>query len=195
MNRALLIIDALSTFVGKAFAWMILAMTFAISYEVFCRYALGAPTEWAFDVSYMLYGTLFMMAGAYTLSRNGHVRGDFLYRNWPARRQAKTDLVLYLLFYFPGILALIYSGWEYFKLSYLLNEHSSASPNGPIVWPFKAVIPITGVLMLLQGIVETLRCILCIQTGEWPQRLHDVEEMEKVILDQAQANPNGQGTR
>jgi|SRR5688572_6019251 TRAP-type mannitol/chloroaromatic compound transport system permease small subunit len=195
MNRALLIIDALSTFVGKAFAWMILAMTFAISYEVFCRYALGAPTEWAFDVSYMLYGTLFMMAGAYTLSRNGHVRGDFLYRNWPARRQAKTDLVLYLLFYFPGILALIYSGWEYFKLSYLLNEHSSASPNGPIVWPFKAVIPITGVLMLLQGIVETLRCILCIQTGEWPQRLHDVEEMEKIILDQAQANPNGPGTR
>jgi TRAP-type mannitol/chloroaromatic compound transport system permease small subunit len=195
MNRALLIIDALSTFVGKAFAWMILAMTFAISYEVFCRYALGAPTEWAFDVSYMLYGTLFMMAGAYTLSRNGHVRGDFLYRNWTPRRQAKIDLVLYLLFYFPGILALIYSGWEYFKLSYMLNEHSSASPNGPIVWPFKAVIPITGVLMLLQGIVETLRCILCIQTGEWPQRLHDVEEMEKIILDQAQANPNGQGTR
>jgi TRAP-type mannitol/chloroaromatic compound transport system permease small subunit len=195
MNRALLIIDALSAFVGKAFAWMILAMTFAISYEVFCRYALGAPTEWAFDVSYMLYGTLFMMAGAYTLSRNGHVRGDFLYRNWTPRRQAKIDLVLYLLFYFPGILALIYSGWEYFKLSYMLNEHSSASPNGPIVWPFKAVIPITGVLMLLQGIVETLRCILCIQTGEWPQRLHDVEEMEKIILDQAQANPNGQGTR
>jgi TRAP-type mannitol/chloroaromatic compound transport system permease small subunit len=195
MNRALLIIDALSTFVGKAFAWMILAMTFAISYEVFCRYALGAPTEWAFDVSYMLYGTLFMMAGAYTLSRNGHVRGDFLYRNWPARRQAKTDLVLYLLFYFPGILALIYSGWEYFKLSYLLNERSSASPNGPIVWPFKAVIPITGVLMLLQGIVETLRCVVCIRTGEWPHRLHDVEEMEKIILDQAQANPNGPGTR
>jgi TRAP-type mannitol/chloroaromatic compound transport system permease small subunit len=195
MNRALLIIDALSAFVGKAFAWMILAMTFAISYEVFCRYALGAPTEWAFDVSYMLYGTLFMMAGAYTLSRNGHVLGDFLYRNWTPRRQAKIDLVLYLLFYFPGILALIYSGWEYFKLSYMLNEHSSASPNGPIVWPFKAVIPITGVLMLLQGIVETLRCILCIQTGEWPQRLHDVEEMEKIILDQAQANPNGQGTR
>lgn len=195
MNRALLIIDALSTFVGKAFAWMILAMTFAISYEVFCRYALGAPTDWAFDVSYMLYGTLFMMAGAYTLSRNGHVRGDFLYRNWAPRRQAQIDLVLYFLFFFPGMLALIYSGWEYFKLSYLLNEHSSASPNGPIVWPFKAVIPITGVLMLLQGIVEALRCIVCIRSGEWPQRLHDVEEMEKIILEQAQANPNGAGTR
>jgi TRAP-type mannitol/chloroaromatic compound transport system permease small subunit len=195
MNRALLIIDALSTFVGKAFAWTILAMTFAISYEVFCRYALGAPTDWAFDVSYMLYGTLFMMAGAYTLSRNGHVRGDFLYRNWSPRRQARVDLALYFLFYFPGILALIYSGWEYFKLSYLLNERSSASPNGPIVWPFKAVIPIVGVLMLLQGIVEALRCVVCIRTGEWPQRLHDVEEMEKIILEQAQANPSGPGTR
>jgi TRAP-type mannitol/chloroaromatic compound transport system permease small subunit len=195
MNRALLIIDALSAFVGKAFAWTILAMTFAISYEVFCRYALGAPTDWAFDVSYMLYGTLFMMAGAYTLSRNGHVRGDFLYRNWSPRRQARIDLALYFLFYFPGILALIYSGWEYFKLSYLLNEHSSASPNGPIVWPFKAVIPIVGVLMLLQGIVEALRCVICIRTGEWPQRLHDVEEMEKIILEQAQANPNGPVTR
>jgi TRAP-type mannitol/chloroaromatic compound transport system permease small subunit len=195
MNRALLIVDGLSTFVGKAFAWTILAMTFAISYEVFCRYALGAPTDWAFDVSYMLYGTLFMMAGAYTLSRNGHVRGDFLYRNWSPRRQARIDLALYFLFYFPGILALIYSGWEYFKLSYLLNERSSASPNGPIVWPFKAVIPIVGVLMLLQGIVEALRCVVCIRTGEWPQRLHDVEEMEKIILEQAQANPTGPGTR
>ncbi|MFM9849429.1 MAG: TRAP transporter small permease subunit [Hyphomicrobiaceae bacterium] len=195
MNRALLIIDGLSTFVGKTFAWMILAMTFAISYEVFCRYALGAPTDWAFDVSYMLYGTLFMMAGAYTLSRNGHVRGDFLYRTWAPQRQARIDLALYFLFYFPGILALIYSGWEYFKLSYLLNEHSSASPNGPIVWPFKAVIPIVGVLMLLQGVVEALRCVVCIRTGEWPQRLHDVEEMEKIILEQAQANPNGPGTR
>jgi TRAP-type mannitol/chloroaromatic compound transport system permease small subunit len=195
MNRALLIVDGLSTFVGKAFAWMILAMTFAISYEVFCRYALGAPTDWAFDASYMLYGTLFMMAGAYTLSRNGHVRGDFLYRNWAPQRQAQIDLLLYFLFFFPGMLALIYSGWEYFKLSYLLNEHSSASPNGPIVWPFKAVIPIVGVLMLLQGIVEALRCVICIRTGEWPQRLHDVEEMEKIILEQAQANPTGPGMR
>lgn len=188
-------IDLLSIWVGKTFAWCILLLTFAITYEVFSRYVLQTPTEWAYDVSYILYGTLFMMAGAYTLARNGHVRGDFLYRSWAPRTQAKMDLVLYFLFYFPGILALIYSGWEYFHLSYLLNERSAASPNGPIVWPFKAVIPITGVLMLLQGIAEVLRCIVCLRTGDWPQRLHDVEEMEKLILEQAQAGRASQGSR
>jgi len=136
----------------------------------------------------MLYGTLFMMAGAYTLSRNGHVRGDFLYRTWQPRAQAWSDLILYFVFYFPGILALIYAGWKYFHLSYLMNEHSSASPNGPVIWPFKGVIPLTGILLLLQGLVEVARCIICIRTGEWPQRLHDVEELEKVILEKAQAD-------
>lgn len=188
-------IDLLSIWVGKTFAWCILLLTFAITYEVFCRYVLQAPTEWAYDASYMLYGTLFMMAGAYTLARNGHVRGDFLYRSWAPRTQARMDLVLYFLFYFPGILALIYSGWEYFHLSYLLNERSAASPNGPIVWPFKAIIPITGVLMLLQGIAEVMRCIVCLRTGDWPQRLHDVEEMEKLILEQAQARQASEGVR
>ncbi|WP_127090003.1 TRAP transporter small permease subunit [Aquabacter cavernae] len=185
MQRFLLAIDRLNTFIGKLFAWVIVILTVAICYEVFCRYALRAPTAWAYDVSYILYGTLFMMAGAYTLSRNGHVRGDFLYRNWPPKRQASVDLVLYFLFFFPGILALIYSGWGYFKLSWMLNEHSSFSPDGPVIWPFKGLIPITGVLMLLQGVVEVIRCIICIRTGAWPDRLHDVEEMEKLILDEA----------
>ena len=184
MNRALLFVDALSTFVGKFFAWSILLMTLAISYEVFCRYVLGAPTEWAFDASYMLYGVLFMMAGAYTLSRNGHVRGDFLYRKWPPRTQARLDLVLYLLFFFPGILAFIYGGYSFAKMSWMMNEHSSASPNGPPVYHFKAIIPITGVLMLIQGLAETMRCILCIRDGQWPQRLHDVEELENAILEE-----------
>ena len=184
MNRALLFVDALSTFVGKFFAWSILLMTLAISYEVFCRYVLGAPTEWAFDASYMLYGVLFMMAGAYTLSRNGHVRGDFLYRKWPPRTQARLDLVLYLLFFFPGILAFIYGGYSFAKMSWMMNEHSSASPNGPPVYHFKAIIPITGVLMLIQGLAETVRYILCIRDGQWPQRLHDVEELENAILEE-----------
>jgi TRAP-type mannitol/chloroaromatic compound transport system permease small subunit len=188
MTRALFLVDGLSTIVGKAFAWCILALTFAICYEVVARYAFLAPTDWAYDVSYMLYGTLFMMAGAYTLARNGHVRGDFLYRTWSPRQQASIDLVLYLLFFFPGIIALIYAGWNYFHLSYIIGERSSASPNGPIIWPFKAVIPITGVFMVLQGIVEVLRCIICLRNGQWPQRLSDVEELEKIILEQAQAN-------
>jgi TRAP-type mannitol/chloroaromatic compound transport system permease small subunit len=188
MQSVLLAVDRLNAFIGKLFAWCIVILMLAITYEVFRRYVLRDPTSWAYDVSLMLYGTLFMMAGAYTLSRNGHVRGDFLYRKWSPTTQAKSDLVLYFLFYFPGILALIYSGWGYFHLSYLLNEHSAFSPDGPIIWPFKGLIPVTGVMMLLQGVVEVVRCIICIRTGDWPQRLHDVEEMEKIILEEAAAN-------
>jgi TRAP-type mannitol/chloroaromatic compound transport system permease small subunit len=153
---------------------------------VFARYMFGAPTDWAFDASYILYGTLFMMGGAYALSRNGHVRGDFLYRAWHPRRQAAMDLILYLLFFFPGMLAFVYSGYNFAELSRRMNEHSSASPNGPIVWPFKWLIPIVGCLMVLQGVVEVMRCIRCLKTGEWPARLHDVEELEKVILTDAE---------
>ncbi|WGD31571.1 TRAP transporter small permease subunit [Ancylobacter sp. WKF20] len=185
MQSLLLGVDRLNAFVGKTFAWCIVVLMLAITYEVFCRYVLRDPTTWAYDVSLMLYGALFMMAGAYTLSRNGHVRGDFMYRKWSPRTQAKSDLVLFFLFYFPGILALIYAGWNYFQLSYMLNEHSSFSPDGPVIWPFKALIPITGVLLLLQGIVEVVRCLICIRDGDWPQRLHDVEEMEKIILEEA----------
>lgn len=185
MQRFLLAVDTLNTFIGKLFAWTIVILTLAICYEVFCRYVLRAPTTWAYDVSYMLYGALFMMAGAYTLARNGHVRGDFLYRNWPVKRQALVDLILYFVFFFPGIIALIYSGWNYFYLSYLLNEHSSFSPDGPMIWPFKGLIPLTGLLMFLQGVVEVVRCAIALKTGQWPERLHDVEEMEKMILEEA----------
>jgi TRAP-type mannitol/chloroaromatic compound transport system permease small subunit len=185
-DRLLYAVDALSSAIGKTFGWSIVVLTFSTSYEVFARYMFGAPTDWAFDTSYILYGTLFMMAGAYALSRNGHVRGDFLYRSWRPRRQAGMDLVLYLLFYFPGMLAFMYSGFSFAELSRRMNEHSSASPNGPIVWPFKWLIPIVGCLMVLQGIVEVIRCIKCLQTGEWPQRLHDVEELEKVMLSDAE---------
>lgn len=187
MQSILLGVDRVNAFIGKVFAWCIVILMAVVCYEVFRRYVLNDPTTWVYDVSLMLYGALFMMAGAYTLSRNGHVRADFVYRKWHPRTQAKTDLALYFLFYFPGILALIYSGWGYFYLSYLLNEHSSFSPDGPVIWPFKALIPITGVMMLLQGMVEVVRCWICIRDGDWPQRLHDVEELEKVILDEAAA--------
>jgi TRAP-type mannitol/chloroaromatic compound transport system permease small subunit len=186
MNRLLFVVDEISTWVGKTFGWCILILTFTTSYEVFARYAFGAPTEWAFDASYMLYGTLFMMAGAYALSRNSHVRGDFIYRAWPPRRQATFDLVLYILFFFPGMLAFIYAGWGFAKLSWMMNEHSAASPNGPPVYHFKMLIPITGVLMVMQGIVEVIRCAMCIRSGVWPSRLHDVEELEKVVLEKAE---------
>ena len=186
MNRILLLVDQISTWIGKTAGWCILILTFTTSYEVFMRYLFLAPTEWAFDASYMLYGTLFMMGGAYTLARNAHVRGDFIYRAWAPRKQALMDLVLYFLFFFPGMLAFIYAGFNFAELSRSMNEHSSASPNGPIVWPFKWLIPIVGCVMVLQGIVKVIRCIMTIRTGEWPQRLHDVEELDKVMLEKAE---------
>lgn len=191
LDKMLHAIDALSTAIGKIGAWCILILTFAMGYEVFARYVMRAPTEWAFDASYILYGTLFMLAGPYALARNGHVRGDFLYRQWPVKRQAVLDLVLYILFFFPGILALCYAGFTFASFSWMIKEHSSNSPNGPPLYHFKALIPVVGGLMVLQGLAEVTRCIVCIRTGEWPQRLSDVEETEKLILEQAEAAAKG----
>jgi TRAP-type mannitol/chloroaromatic compound transport system permease small subunit len=182
MQRFCLFIDSLSMWVGKAFGWLILVLTLGVSYEVFVRYVLSAPTTWAFDFSYITYGAMFLMAGAYTLSRNGHVRADVLYRFWKPRTQASMDLALYILFFMPAVAAFIYSGWNYAEMSIRFREVSIFSPAGVPVFPLKALTPLTGVLLLLQGIAEIFRCIMCIQTGAWPQRLHDVEEMESVIL-------------
>jgi TRAP-type mannitol/chloroaromatic compound transport system permease small subunit len=185
MQALLLTIDRISITTGKAAGWCIVLLTLAICYEVFARYLFRAPTDWAFDVSYMLYGTLFMLAGAYTLSRNGHVRADFAYRSMAPRTQAWLDLPLYLLFFIPGILALIVYGWWFFELSWLQNERSSVSPRGPLIWPFKFVIPLAGALMLLQGIAEIIRCVITIRTGAWPDKAHDVEELEARALEAA----------
>ena len=187
MNGLLLGVDRLNTVVGKAAGWLILVLTLAISYEVFSRYVLRAPTEWAFDVSYILYGALFLLAGPYALARNGHVRGDFLYRTWPPRRQAAMDLVLYVLFFFPGILALAYAGYHFAAMSWMMGGHSSNSPNGPPLYHFKSLIPLVGGLMILQGLVEVARCVICLRTGEWPQRLSDVEETEQKLLAKAES--------
>jgi TRAP-type mannitol/chloroaromatic compound transport system permease small subunit len=182
MQSLLLAIDRLSAFAGKTGGWAIVALTGVVCYEVFARYLFRAPTAWAYDTSYMLYGFLFMMAGAYTLSRNGHVRADFLYRGMPARRQALFDLPFYVVFFVPGMLALIWFGWDFFMLSYLQNERSSVSPDGPLIWPFKFLIPFCGALMLIQGIAEIIRCVIAIRTGAWPKKLIDVEEIEAQAL-------------
>jgi TRAP-type mannitol/chloroaromatic compound transport system permease small subunit len=187
MQTLLLTIDRISAALGKAFAWCIVLLTGAIVYEVFARYLFRAPTAWAFDTSYMLYGTLFMMAGAYTLSREGHVRADFLYRLMPVKVQAGLDLTLYLLFFFPGMFALTWFGWDFFSQSFWQNERSSISPNGPLIWPFKFIIPFAAVSMILQGIAETARAVAALRTGSWPQRLSDVEELEVLAIKQAQA--------
>ena len=170
--------DRLSGWFGKAFAWLILVMAIGVGYEVVARYGFNAPTSWAFDLSYITYGTLFMMGGAYTLSRGGHVRGDFLYRLWRPRTQARVELVLYFLFFFPGVLALIISGWKYAERSWRYMEVSVNSPAGIPIFQFKTVIVAAGILLLIQGIAQVFRCIICIRTGEWLAAAEDIEETE-----------------
>lgn len=189
MSGVVRTIDQLSAWIGKCFGWMIMVLTLGVSYEVFVRYVLGAPTTWAFDLSYMTYGALLLLSGPYTLSRNGHVRGDVLYRLWPPRVQATVDLVLYIIFFFPAVIALAYSGWTFASLSVRFRELSIFSPAGMPVFPLKVLIPVTGCLLFLQGIAEVLRCILCLRMGRWPARLHDVEELETAILAQQHAPP------
>lgn len=179
-------IDQLSKSVGHAFAWCIVILTLGTSYEVFVRYILRDPTSWAFDMSYILYGALFLMSGAYALSRGAHVRGDIFYRLMPPRVQAGIELILYLIFFYPGILALAYAGWSYAADAVRIREVSVNSPIGVPIWQLKMVIPAAGILLCIQGFAEVLRCILCLKTGSWPDRLSDVEEMETAILHQVE---------
>src|SRR5499427_7237200 len=179
-QRFLFTIDAISTWVGKAVAWLIVALMAVVCVEVFKRYIMNAPTAWIFDLDNMLYGTLFMMCGAYTLAQNAHVRGDFLYSSMRPRTQASLDLVLYLVFFIPGIAALIFAGFNYAADSWRIAEHSTVTANGPPVYQFKSVIPIAGALVMLQGIAEIIRAVVCLKTGEWPSRLHDVAEIDVI---------------
>ena len=186
VRRFLRVIDSISTWAGKASAWLIIVLMLVVCAEVFKRYILNAPTAWIFDVSNMLYGTLFMMCGAYALAQNAHVRGDFLYSSMRPRTQAALDLALYLLFFIPGIAALIYAGTEYAADSWRINEHSNVTADGPPVYHFKAVIPLAGALVLLQGFAEIVRSVVCLRTGKWPERLKDAEELD--VIEQQLAN-------
>jgi TRAP-type mannitol/chloroaromatic compound transport system permease small subunit len=182
INRFIYGVDQISKSVGHAFAWCIVILTLGTCYEVFMRYALGRPTAWAFDMSYTMYGAMFFMAGAYALSRGGHVRCDMFYRLWRPRTQAGVELVLYILFFFPGILALVYAGWGYGIASMKILEVSVNSPAGVPIWPLKMLIPFGAVLLALQGVAEVLRCLQCLRDDSWPPRLHDVEELEKQLI-------------
>src|SRR4051795_2823193 len=184
MQTLLLFIDKVSTFVGRAFSWLIVALTLFISWEVFSRYALDAPHGWAFDAMIMMYGTLFMMAGAYTLSQNGHVRGDVLYGFFRPRTQATIDLILYIVFFIPGVIALTYAGYYYAADSWHINEHSNITSEGPPIYPFKTVIPLAGGILFVQGIVEIIRSVICLKQGYWPSREDDVEEVDVEKLKQ-----------
>ena len=177
MQKLLLGVDRLSTWLGQLFAWAIVLLTASISWEVFSRYVLGKPHAWMLDVQIMLYGVLFMMAGAYTLSKNGHVRGDVLYGFFKPRTQATLDLILYFVFFLPGVVALTWAGWSFFTDSLAIREHTFNADPIP-VYPFKFFIPLAGMILLLQGLVEIARCIICIREGAWPSREQDVEEVD-----------------
>ncbi len=185
-------IDRINTFVGKGAAWLIIGLMLLVCGEVFKRYALNKPTAWIFDASNMFYGTLFMLCGAYALAQNAHVRGDFLYSSMKPRTQASLDLVLYVLFFFPGIAALCYAGYDFAAISWRINEHSNTTSDGPPVYHFKAIIPIAGAFVMLQGVAEVIRCVLCLKTGEWPARLKDVAEAD-VIEQQLSASEHVDG--
>jgi TRAP-type mannitol/chloroaromatic compound transport system permease small subunit len=180
VQRFLHIIDAISTWVGKAAAWLIIGLMTLVCVEVFKRYMLNMPTAWIYDASNMFYGTLFMLAGAYGLAQNAHVRGDFLYSSMRPRTQAALDFVLYIVFFLPGITALLYAGFRFAGLSWRIGEHSTVTAEGPPIYHFKAMIPLAGGLILLQGFAEIVRCLVCLRTGEWPSRLKDVAEMDVV---------------
>lgn len=178
MQNILFFFDKVSTWVGQVFSWLIVALTFLISWEVFSRYVLNNPNPWAFDLMIMMYGTAFMMAGAYTLAKNGHVRGDVLYGFFPPRLQASLDLLLYFVFFIPGVVALVVAGYTYAAESLAIREHSTLTANGPPLYPFKMIIPIAGALLLMQGFVEIIRCVICLRQGAWPPRERDVEEVD-----------------
>ena len=178
MQNILLFVDRLSTWVGQAFSFCIVLLTLHVSWEVFSRYALDNPRAWAFDGMIMLYGTLFMMAGAYTLAKNSHVRGDVLYGFFRPRTQASWDLLLYIVFFIPGVFALTYAGYFYAAESWAIRESSNITAGGPPYYPFKTVIPLAGGILLLQGVVEIIRCVICLKQGHWPSREQDVEEVD-----------------
>ncbi len=189
MTKILHFADALSAWTGKAFAWCIVVLTFATCYEVFVRYVLNAPTVWAFDMSVQMYGSLFMMAGAYALSQDAHVRGDVVYRLLPIKWQGGIDLILYILFFMPGVFALTWYGYGFAADSWFYKEVSWSSPSRIQIYFFKTLIPVSGVLLLIQGLAEIVRCIHCIRHGEWPKRLHDVMETETMLMHEREDIP------
>ncbi len=177
MKNILMAVDRASTRLGQTFAWLIVALTCLIAWEVFSRYVLNTPHDWALDAQIQMYGTLFMLAGAYTLAKNGHVRGDVLYGFFEQRTQAWVDLILYVLFFLPGIVALTWAGWTFAQESIAIRESTFSATPLPL-YPFKFMIPVAGLMLLLQGLVEIVRCVQCIRDGQWPSREEDVEEVD-----------------
>ncbi len=178
-------IEELSIWIGRAFGWCILILTLSVAYEVFVRYVLNAPTVWVFDMMVQMYGALFVMAGPYALAQDTHVRADVLYRLWSVRWQTRMDLLLYIVFFFPGMAALVWFGWEIAMDSWRYHEVSWNSPARIQIYYFKTLIPVAGALFIVQGVAECMRCYLAIKTNKWLPRLEDARETEELLKGQA----------
>ncbi|MEQ8708298.1 MAG: TRAP transporter small permease subunit [Rhodospirillales bacterium] len=185
MTRFIHAVESLNIWIGRAFGWCILILTLSVAYEVFVRYVLNAPTVWAFDMMVQMYGALFLMAGPYALAQDSHVRADVVYRLLPTRWQGRIDFVLYFLFFFPGMLALFWYGWEIAADSWRYKEVSWNSPARIQIYFFKTLIPLAGALLILQGISECMRCIIAMKTGIWPKRMEDAKETEELLVEQS----------
>jgi TRAP-type mannitol/chloroaromatic compound transport system permease small subunit len=182
MEQFIKFADNLSTSMGKAFSWCVVILMGGTCYEVFMAYVLNKPTLWNFDFSLQMYGAIFMMAGAYTLSTEAHVRGDVIYRLFQPKNQAKIDLVLYILFFFPGVIALAFYGYDYAAQAWKIGETSWNSPAQIQIYMAKSLIPLSGTLLIIQGISEVFRCVICIRANNWPDRLVVAEETEKILM-------------
>ena len=196
MQRFLFAIDRLSAWTGKAISWLVLVSTLLISYDIAMRYLskpLGDPIHaiwftynYSYDMAYYLYAILFMIGGAYALSRSQHVRGDIFYKNWPVKVQGAVDLVLYIFAFYPGIIAMVSVGAQWAAYSWSIQERSFTSGSAPPLYPLKMVVPIAGALMAIQGIAEVIRAYQALRTGVWPPRLADVEETETILARQSE---------
>lgn len=185
--------DQFVVWIGRAFAWGIFILTAAVMYEVIMRYFFNAPTLWAFDFTIQMYGAVFMMGGASAMSTKTHVKADMYYNKLSEKRQAILDLVLFIFFYAPGVFALTYAGYFYAKKAWIVHETSWNSPAQIQIYFSKSLIPIAGLLLVIIGISEIFRCIICIKTGKWPERINDVEETEKMILRKIQKGESMKG--
>ncbi len=174
-------IESLNIWIGRAFGWCILILTLSVSYEVFVRYVLNAPTVWAFDMMVQMYGALFLMAGPYALAQDAHVRADVIHRLLSVRWQARIDFVLYVFFFFPGMLALFWFGMEIASDSWRYQEVSWNSPARIQIYFFKTLIPLAGALLILQGVSECMRCFLAMKSGSWLPRMEDARETEDLL--------------
>jgi TRAP-type mannitol/chloroaromatic compound transport system permease small subunit len=185
--------DQFVVWIGRSFAWGIFILTAAVMYEVIMRYFFNAPTLWAFDFTIQMYGAVFMMGGASAMSTKTHVKADMYYNRLSEKGQAILDLILFICFYAPGVFALTYAGYFYAKKAWIVHETSWNSPAQIQIYFSKSLIPIAGLLLLIIGISEVFRCIICIKTGKWPERIDDVEETEKMILRKIQKGESVKG--